>query len=260
MTMKGTHAMRPSVVVGMIASAAISAAIALSPHPVRAALQIAGTVNGSSFLCVDNTACDSDGAVGTLRLSNQTLAGVVVDGSIQSSFGTPGNPGPLDILNTSSLSVINTNAATVQALITVSDTSFAAPVTQATLSASGTWENAVGSSIAMSWYADTANGQGADFAGDNPGVLLDTAVSTAFLIADSLSHSASVPFSATAPFSMSETALITLTAGGTLLNRGQTALAAVETPEPSSLFILGGGIIALVLARTRALGKSPLGA
>jgi hypothetical protein len=243
--------MRPLLVTGVIASAAFSAAIALSPHPAHATLQIAATINGSSFLCVDNAACDNNGATGTIELSNQIIGGITVDGSIQTSRGTPANPGPLDILNTSSLSIINSTASTITGAVAVSDTSFTAPVSSVALSASGVWETAVGSSATLQWYADTANAQGADNATDAPGTLLDTFVSSAVVVADSLSDNNTAPFSALAPFSMTETVAFSLTSGGTLLNRGQTMLAAVDTPEPASMALLWAGLVALGVVRPR---------
>ena len=219
-------------------------------YPAFATLQIAATVNGNTFLCVDNNAsCDNNAAVGTIALSSQTLGGVIVDGSIQTSVGTPGVPGPLDILNASSLSIINTNAVTVNAQVTVSDTNFTAPVTQAALSASGTWENAVGSSITLQWYGDVANTQGADTSSDTPGVLLDSFTNTPLVIADSLSHNNVVGFIANSPFSMTETANITLAANASLISRGQTIIAAVETPEPASMLLMTAGLLGLGMIR-----------
>jgi hypothetical protein len=243
--------MRHYLGIGMIASAAFSAAIALSPHPAHATLQIAATINGTPFLCVDNNAaCDGNLATGTIDLGTQTIAGVTVNGSIQTSVGTPGTPGPIDILNTTNLSIINTNAATVTGTVTVSDTSFAAPITSIGLSGSGTWQSAIGSSVTMKWWADAANAQGADTATDTPGTLLDTFTNSATAISQSISHNNDVGLIANSPFSMTEQAAFSLTAGGQLLSRGQN-MNAVPTPEPASMLLLGAGLVGMAMVRRR---------
>lgn len=219
--------------------------------PAWATLQIAATINGVNFFCADNTGCDQNLSTGTLTLANLNFAGVQVNGSIQTSSGTPGNPGPTDILNTSSLSVINSTGGTITGVVTVGDTSFAAPVTIASLSGSGVWQQAVGSSATLSWYADTANAQGADTAGDTPGTQVDSFTTNAALITDSFSHNQTVPFAATSPFSMTESASFSLIAGGQILNRGQTIVTSVQTPEPLSMLVLGTGLVGLSFLRRR---------
>jgi hypothetical protein len=150
--------MRHSLVTGIIASAAFSAAIALSPNPAHATLQISANFNGTIFTCVDNNAaCDTNLSTGTIQLADQTLGGIEINGSIQTSRGTPANPNSLDILNASSLSVINTLGTSVTYIVTVSDTSFAAPVSQFNTSSAATWENADGSTATVKFWADAAN-------------------------------------------------------------------------------------------------------
>src|SRR5207344_151224 len=143
--------------------------------PAHATLQIAIQGGATSFFCADNsgTGCDLNPAIGTIQLANQTIGGIQVNGSIQTSVGTPANPGPLDILNTSSLSLINTTAVPVSFLVTIGDTDFAAPVTSFATSGSGVWQTANGSTITLNWFNDPANAQGADNPTDTPGNLID---------------------------------------------------------------------------------------
>src|SRR6188508_3605779 len=152
--------------------------------PSWATLQIAWDFGGTTGLCVDNTGCDQNLAVGTLQLADQTINGVEVNGSVQTSTKSATS----DILNTSSLSVINTTGSDIQVTVTVGDNNFIGPVTQFATAGSGVWQNAVGSNITLNWYNDPANAQGADTAGDTPGGLIDTFTSTAIFAADSFSH------------------------------------------------------------------------
>jgi len=93
----------------LTASAASIIALALGMAPANAVLQIAWDFGGTTGGCVDNTGCDLNAAVGTLQLADQTINGVTVNGSIQTSTKSAA----LDILNTSSLSVINTTGSNI---------------------------------------------------------------------------------------------------------------------------------------------------
>jgi hypothetical protein len=224
-------------------------ALALA-SPASATLQFAADFGGTQFLCVDNTACDTDLSTGKIQIANQTIGGVLVNTSIQTSVGTPANPNVQDILNTSSTSLINTLGIPVAITFTVSDTGFAGPVSQWNVSGAGTWENATNSTVSMTWFADAANQQGADLPGDTPGTQLFQFFKQAGSIADGYSASGQGDLLIAGPFSMTSQVTGTLTAGGSLLNRGQTEIFQ-PVPEPATMLILGAGLVGLSAAYRR---------
>ena len=227
----------------VVPAAAFVASMLGAVLPAKATLQIAWDFGGTTGGCVDNSSCDLDPLTGSLQLGNQLINGVQVNGSLQTSTKAAAQ----NILNTSSLSVINTNATSIAAIVTVSDTGFIGPVELFNTAGSGTWQNAVGSTVTLNWYDDAANNQGADTAGDTPGTLIDTFTSTAALVVDSFNHNGSGAVSDGAQFSMTEQITGTLTAGAELLNRGQTEVkSAVAVPEPGSLLLLGAALLGFI--------------
>ena len=219
--------------------------------PAYATLQISADIGGTTFFCADNTGCDTNGTVGVLQIADQTINGVQVNGSIQTATA-----GSTNILNTSSLSLINGNATATAINFVVSATNFLGPISQFATAGSGVFQNAIGSTLTLNWFDDPANAQGADSATDTPGTLIDTFTKDALLAADSFSHNGAGSITDAALFSMTEQAIGTLAAGGQLLNRGQTEIKPQAVPEPGSLFIFGGALLALGLVLRRGQRRS----
>jgi len=220
------------------------------PAPAQATLQVFADVSGSVFACVDNAACDSNLAVGIIQTANGTLNGVQINGSIQTSTGTPANSG-IDTLNTSSLSIINTTGTTKIVTVVVSDTDFTGPVVSFLTAGSGVWQSAIGSSITMKWFDDPANRQGADNPTDTPGNVIDSFTHLATLFVDSFAHNGIGAISDPGLFSMTEQAVFTLTPFAQLVNRGQTEVKVTAVPEPSTWAMLLLGFVGLGYAGFR---------
>jgi hypothetical protein len=238
---------------GLVAAGAMAGLVV----PAHATLQVVADVGGITSLCIDNAGCDTNPAVGIIQVANGTLNGVAINGSIQTSTGTPANPGS-DTLNTSSLSLINLTGVTKTFTVAISDTDFTGPVASWDTSGSGTWQSAIGSHITLNWYDDPTNGQGADTPTDTPGTLIDTFGYTATTVADSFAHNGSGPVSDTGPFSMTEQAIITLTPHGELLSRGQTEIKDA-IPEPSTWAMMVLGFVGIgYLGFRKSRGRSAL--
>jgi hypothetical protein len=236
---------------------ATAGVLGFASAPAQATLKVLADVNGSISACVDNALCDTNPLVGIIQVANGTLNGVQINGSIQTSTGNPANPGP-DILNTSSLSIINLTGLTKTVTVVVSDTDFIGPVGSFLTAGSGVWQNAIGSSITMKWFDDPANGQGADTPTDTPGNLVDSFTHAAILFVDSFSHDGNGPISDAGPFSMTEQAVFTLTPFAQLVNRGQTEVK-LAVPEPSTWAMMLLGFVGLGYAGFRkARARSPI--
>ena len=196
--------------------------------------------------------CDYNPAGNILTLSPEpfTFNGVLKDGELVTATGVPGAPG-IDALTTSSLAVINETGVEKTVTVTLSDINFAGPVVKAELTASGTWQATLGSTITVKWWADPTNTQGADTSGNTPGILLDTFTTSATGPVQSFSDNSSKPFTASGPFSMTEQVTYNLAPFGELLSRG-VGMVATDVPEPSTWAMMLLGFVGLGFAGYRS--------
>jgi hypothetical protein len=225
----------------------------LMAHPAHAVLQLALTINGDTFTCVDQASCDTNTAVGVLQTGVDNFAGVSFLGSSQTS-----TQGAINDLTTTSFQIQNNNTGTVSYQLAVGDTDYVGPVTTLSQSGSGTFLNAIGSTIDTTYYADTGNTQGADTPTDFPGVKqADSGVYTATLLSDAFSFTSTSAFSDPDLFSMTLGTSGTLTAGATLVGRSQDQIGVQTTVrEPGSLLILAGALGAFTLFYRRRNGAN----
>jgi hypothetical protein len=190
----------------------------------------------------------------SLLLPTFTLDGVTISG--EEALAIEGSSGSPNILDDSVLSVTNTTGSAKSIAIVVSDTGFTGPVNEYAAAGSGTWQNNVGESITMNWYADSADGQGG-IGGATPGTKLTTFTNTSTSPLEGFSSSASGGFLATGPESMTMEASYTLKGKGVLLNRGfNESLSVVPEPSTWTMMLLGFAGLGYAAFRRAAKGRA----
>lgn len=240
--------------------------------PVDAALIVSGSFDGGgAVFAIDNNTTNTCGAVavncqlpdqdptlGTLTLAPTTAGtggGLNIQGTVQTSdkATVPGTINRLDSTGTQVTAVTGTHTY----VIAISDTNFVGPVANATTTGAGQFSHLGGgygaTDIAMQWFNDPANAQGAESPTDTPGLLLDTFLFTPLAAQNpsSFSHNGG-PFAVNDPglFSMTLAFSGTLAEGVRLTGREMTEikpLVAVSNPGAVWLvamgaMLLGGGV------------------
>jgi hypothetical protein len=218
------------------------AALALTLTPAYARLQLSISANGSTFSCFDGQlSCDVSGGANNLLTIDQTIGGAFVQLTLaQSAFGKPNE------LQLSSSNIENLSGAPITISLVAGDTNFAAPVSFIRDSGSLTFNNAVGSGpSSLSFFADPLNAQGANPL-NTPGTLLETVTGTPATDPDSFAGSNIAAFSALGPFSMTESASLALTTGGSITGFNQAMETGVPEPRTWGLLALGFACMGLL--------------
>lgn len=210
--------------------------------PAGAVLQIAIDVAGSPvFTCADNQPCDSNPAIGSLTLANDTVGGVLILGSLSVATTTG--------LTISTFNIINQSGSTVNYEAVVSDTDYTTPIGSVNWSGSGTWYAGSGTSFEFQWYADAANGQGAGLSLATPGTLLGTYnAAVGSTLPASFAKDGSTGFASSGPYSLTMawgsgtgfSGTSGLLPNAYLVGRNQ-AETGVMIPEPSTWALMGIG-------------------
>jgi hypothetical protein len=237
----------------------------LMPSLAHATLQAAVNLDGGvSVLACDQNLC-AGGALPTVLDTNPTFGVLATDpitiGLVSASFAVQTSvKGALNTLSSAGTVIQNTDSIAHTLQLTIGDTSFLGPAQTFTATGSGTWVDPTapalfgGSTITMEWWNDPANAQGADTAGDTPGLLVNSATNSPIDgVSDQSFGGPGGPFNVSgavldpANFSMTLDNELVLGPGIRLESRGQALskpLVAVSMPPTAWLVVLGGVMLA----------------
>jgi hypothetical protein len=259
---------------GLLVSLALLTLAPRADAGLQAALSLDG---GASLLACDQNVCaggdaptfsDADPTVGVLSTLPAMIGPISASFAIQTSVKSAA-PGGLNTLSTAGTVVQNTDTVGHAIQLTIGDINFLGPANTFTATGSGTWVDQTlpaefgGTTITMEWWNDPANAQGAEFAGDTPGLLVNSA---SHAPADGTANQSfggpSSPFNVSgsvldpANFSMTLDNALVLGPGIRLESLGQALskeqLAVVR--NPASALLVGPGMLSiLAVGRRRRL-------
>jgi hypothetical protein len=254
------------------ASVAIASALGFIPLTSQASLMLSGQVRQAGggatvqFCAADNNGgCtygvgtpgglviqDVDATSRMLQLGGPTPGPVVINGVEVNGSLHRQTVGGMEILDSSSLSVVNTNNFAVEIDVVVGANGYM-DNSSISVSGSGTFLLSDGSTLVNEWWFRPGTSQpGADpFDTARPGTLLHsfttTAAGTAYSYSDSKADIAAL---VAGTYGLEEVFRFTLAAnGGSLTSRGQVAIGIEEVPEPASLALVGLGGLAIAFVR-----------
>jgi hypothetical protein len=204
---------------------------ALGASPANATLDVAFTDGTTTVTCADQTSCDLDGAAKNVLLINTVVGNFRIEGTF--ALSSSGD------LSSSNLTIFNNGATTGTLRMVVGDTDFAIPVTGIRESGSLTFNEGIGSSGTLSFFADHADGQPGGIGLSTPGTLLDAFTDFVNSTPDSFAGTHDSAFFANSLFSMAEAASLTMVGGSNITGFNE----AMETgvPEPKTWAMLGMG-------------------
>ena len=215
-------------------------ALTLLAAPASARLQITLNSGASTFSCFDGQlSCDQSGGANNLLIIDQTVGGVLVQIALTQSV-----TGAINELQLSSSSIINENGVPATIRLLASDTDFLGPVKAINNSGSLTFNSNVGApNSTLQFFADATNTQGANPL-NTPGTLLESVSGAATTDPDSFAGSLITPFSALGPYSMTESASLTLRGLGSITGFNQS-MESTAVPEASTWAMMLVGFVGL---------------
>jgi PEP-CTERM motif len=222
--------------------------------PAHATLQFTVGFVGSeaSFTCVDNSACDSNSAVGVIDIPTISFQGLVGTDIVVESLGTVNGPGDATLrYRVGSLS--NGSGETLNGRFALSDTNFRGPPGRFQTKADVAWTNGGDSSLDLISTFDTNNAQGGNTPTDAPGSQIDAV--TFLASAGDQTHSMLGSVSGSSLYSLSDQGTLQLVAGASV-SGGQDVTVAI-VPEPSTWAMMAIGFVGLGFAGYKRARRRP---